>query len=338
MSSPLLTRTYVILAAAWRQRYTILLPIVLLPFLGAMVSMMSAPKYTSHTSFLVQETGKDNPYLADLSVETNLKDRISGLQTLLHSRHILTSVVDELNTEGVELDEAQMEYRIGVLSSAISVQLIGSNLISVVMFSDEPSNMKRTVAAVSKHFISALLEPSQSSISSSETFLKQQLNELEIGLQAAENKMAIYKHDHADELPESHSNNLTRLRESQSTFEEKQVELAGAKEVIANMQNKVLELDPVLAELESKLVELRSELALKRARYTDKHSTVRGLLRKIDRLEEERKRLFNKEPIASEDIERFWSIRQSNDESDGNSNLLMSQISGLQLEQQKVRR
>lgn len=338
MSSPLLTRTYVIFAAAWRQRYTILLPILILPFLGAMVSMMSAPKYTSHTSFLVQETGKDNPYLSDLSVETNLKDRISGLQTLLHSRHILTSVVEELNVEGTELNEKQMEYRIGVLSSAISVQLVGSNLIKIVMFSDEPQNMKSTVNAVSKHFITALLEPSQSSISSSETFLKQQLDELEVTLKAAEDKMAKYKHDHADELPASHANNLMRLRESQSSLEEKQVELAGAKQVIANMQNKVLELDPVLAELESKLVELRSELALLRARYTDKHSSVRGLLRKIDRLEEERSRLFKKEPIASEDIERFWSVRQSSEDNEGSSELLMSQISGLQQEQQKVRR
>lgn len=338
MSSPLLQSTYNILAAAWRQRYTIILPIFILPILGALVSLMSPPKYTSHTSFLVQETGKDNPYLSDLSVETNLKERISGLETLLHSRHILTSVVEELHEDDEQpFDEAQLEYEINILSSAISVKLIGKNLIQIVMFSDKPTDMKKTVSAVSKHFISSLLEPSQSSISSSEKFLRQQLDELEVTLQAAEERMAKYKHDHADELPESHQNNLQRLRMSQTTLEEKEVELAGARLVIENLQSKVLELDPVLAELETNLVELRSDLALKRARYTDKHSSVRGLLRKIDRLEQERQRLINKKSIDSEDIERFWSIRQTN-EAEGGSDLLMSQISGLQQEQQKVKR
>ena len=44
MSSPLLTRSYQILSGAWRQRYVIMLPILILPLVGALVSMLSAPK------------------------------------------------------------------------------------------------------------------------------------------------------------------------------------------------------------------------------------------------------------------------------------------------------
>jgi polysaccharide chain length determinant protein (PEP-CTERM system associated) len=326
------------MAGAWRQRYAIILPIIILPILGVIVSLLSSPKYKSHMSFLVQETGKDNPYLSDLSVETNLKERMSGLKTLLHSRHILTKVVEELKGEETPLTEGQMEQQIRILSSAITVDMFGKNLITIVMYSANPKDMKRTLDAIGRHFIVSLLAPAQSSISASEQFLKQELALLEISLLQAESNMAVYKSEHADELPESHQSNITRLRESQTLLEEKQVALAGAREVIENLQQKVLELDPVLAELETNLVKFKGELALLRARYTDKHSKVQALLRKVGRLEQERQRLFDKGSVSSEDIERFWSIRTPSANDQETSGLLMSQISGLQLEQQQVRR
>jgi polysaccharide chain length determinant protein (PEP-CTERM system associated) len=338
MASQLLARSYNIMAGAWRQRYNLLLPIVILPIIAIVVSLLSTPRYQSHMSFLVQETGKDNPYLTDLAVATNLKARMSGLKTLLHSRHILTRVVEELSTSKQPVGEVEMEYQIGLLSSAITVNLIGSNLINIVMHSDDPNNMKATLAAVSKHFISTLLAPAQSSISSSEVFLSQQIKQLEESLRTAEEKMAQYKSNHADELPESHLHNIARLRRSQTLLEEKQVQLAGANLVIGNLQNKVLELDPVLAELETNLVKFRADLAMKRARYTDQHSSVRALLRKIGRLEKQRQQLFKKQPVSSQDIERFWSIRQSATAQNGTSDLLMSQISALQQEQQTIKR
>ncbi|MCJ8274245.1 MAG: chain-length determining protein, partial [Psychrosphaera sp.] len=88
--------------------------------------------------------------------------------------------------------------------------------------------MNRSVDAVSQHFISSLLAPGRSSISSSETFLKQELARLEVTLRQAEENMADYKRTHADELPESHQLNISRLRQSQGVLEEKRVQLAGA--------------------------------------------------------------------------------------------------------------
>jgi len=202
--------------------------------------------------------------------------------------------------------------------------------------------METTLSAVSKHFISNLLAPAQSSISNSEEFLRQELKQLEESLHKAETQMAEYKSTHADELPSSHQSNISRLRQSRDTLQEKMVQLAGAKQVTKNLQTRVLELDPVLAELETNMVGLKSQLALLRAKYTDKHSSVRAVLRQIKRLEEERQRLFKKDKISSEEIERFWSLKQPTTTEQGttpaSSGLLMTQISALQTEQQSIRR
>lgn len=341
MSSPVLYRSYQIFCGAWRQRYVILLPMLILPIIGGLVSMMSAPKYKSHMSFLVQETGKDNPYLSDLSVETNLKGRMSGLKTLLHSRHILTQVVQELHqandkpaADEKPLSESELEYRISVLSSAIQVHLAGANLISIVMYSDAPNNMKYTLDIVGKHFVQALLAPAQSSISNSEQFLAHQIEQLEKSLREAEQKMADYKSTHADELPASHQANMARLREAQSLLAEKSTELAGAKLVMTNLQNKMLEMDPVLADVENNLVKLKSQLSQLRTRYTEKHRNVKAVLSQIERMELQRKKLFIQRPVDPEAIERFWSTKT--DPLSGE--LSLTQISALQQEQQKIKR
>ena len=88
-------RFIIILNAAWRQRYVIVLPMLIMPFAGSFVGKMAPEKYVSHTSMLIQETAKMNPFLEDISVSTMLKERLAALSTLLKSRHILRSVAKE---------------------------------------------------------------------------------------------------------------------------------------------------------------------------------------------------------------------------------------------------
>lgn len=54
-------RFIIILNAAWRQRYVIVLPMLIMPFAGYFVGKMAPEKYVSHTSMLIQETAKNEP-------------------------------------------------------------------------------------------------------------------------------------------------------------------------------------------------------------------------------------------------------------------------------------
>ena len=87
---------YLILMAAWRQRYLILVPIIVMPLMGGIIASTRGKIFDTHTTILVQETSKLNPFLEDLSVSTNLKERMAALDTLVHSRHVLFSVAEQL--------------------------------------------------------------------------------------------------------------------------------------------------------------------------------------------------------------------------------------------------
>lgn len=49
-----------LLHGAWRRRYLIVIPLLVLPILGFVVSKMMPTKYVAHTSMLIQETAKMN--------------------------------------------------------------------------------------------------------------------------------------------------------------------------------------------------------------------------------------------------------------------------------------
>lgn len=69
-------RIFIILESAWRRRYLIVLPIILMPFIGLTIAKLAPKHYDSHTSMLIQETAKMNPFLEDLAVSTMLKRAI----------------------------------------------------------------------------------------------------------------------------------------------------------------------------------------------------------------------------------------------------------------------
>ncbi|GAL25609.1 polysaccharide biosynthesis chain length regulator SypO [Vibrio variabilis] len=59
--SDLKLRLLIIMTAAWRRRYAIVIPMLIMPIIAYAIGAMTPPKYRSHTSMLIQETAKMNP-------------------------------------------------------------------------------------------------------------------------------------------------------------------------------------------------------------------------------------------------------------------------------------
>lgn len=330
-------RTFTLLSGAWRRRYVIALPIILLPILGLFVGIFSPKQYTSHTSMLVQETAKMNPFLEDLAVSSKLKERMAALQTLLHSRHILGAVAQERGYITDETTPAKHDEIIANLSSSLSVKLAGKDLIRIDLNAENPDGMKETLEAVSQHFTDQLLAPERSSMKDSSYFLSEQLQRRRIDLDNSENALAVFKDKHRAELPELHLSNMTRLAQLKQRLSERQAELAGAQKSLGGLDNQLSKTNPVVGKIEEQIVRLRSQLALLKTRYTDQHSKVQTVLYELKRLEDERQQVIS----TTQNIvgtEQLWDIASSRSVSmnDQVQPLLVSQLKNLQLAQSKV--
>ena len=170
-------RVYRICAGAWRRRYAVALPILVMPLVGLLVANMNAKYYTAHTSLLIQETANMNPFMQDFAVSAMLKERIATIRTLLHSRHILAKVAEQQGLIDANTDSERIDRVVGRLSAALKVSMPGKDLIRIDYRSDSAKNMKQTLESVSEHFIEQLLAPERLSMRGSTEFLEQQLEQ-----------------------------------------------------------------------------------------------------------------------------------------------------------------
>ena len=341
-------RFYFILAGAWRRRYTILMPIIILPLFAILISFIGSKNYASHTSMLIQETSKLNPFLEDLAVSSMLKERINSLKILLHSRHILGAVALDRGLVDENTTPQQHDQIIDKLSAALNIQMLGKDLIRIDYQSSSPVGMKEMLQSVSTQFIDQVLAPERSSMNDSSRFLSEHLRKRQIELDKAELAMAEFKDTHAAELPELYLTNVARLSQMKQRLFERQAELDGATRSLGGINQQLSKTDPVLGLIEQKIIRLQSELALLRSRYTEKHSLVISALKNLKRLEQERQKLLSNED-ESLSIEKLWALGNNfqvnnsleNDPSKSskvakNQPLLISQLENMQLTSDKV--
>ncbi|MBE1273965.1 GumC family protein [Enterovibrio baiacu] len=334
------TLTYkflILLDGAWRRRYVIMMPIIILPLMGTAIGLMSPKKYNSHTSMLIQETSKMNPFLEDLAVSAKMKERFSGLQTLLHSRHILGKVAIEQELIAEDSDPVLVDETIANLSEGLSMTTIGKDVIRIDYRAGNPEGMKETLEIVSQHVIEELLAPERSSMKDSSFFLSEHIKFRRQELDKAEAALTEFKTEHSDGLPALQLANLSRIEALKQRLSEKEAEMAGAQRGLGGLDQQLSSTNPVIGKIEDQIVKIRSELALLKARYTDQHSLVQGANRSLRRLEEQRTQLLSN-TSETVDASQLWDIASSSTmETDGESQpLLISQLENLQLARSKV--
>ncbi|GLO63433.1 chain-length determining protein [Vibrio sp. MACH09] len=334
--SELKLRLFKLLCSAWRQRYVIVIPMLILPIIGGIVSYVSAKQYRSHTSMLIQETAKMNPFLEDIAVSTGFKERINGLRTLLKSRHILHSVAREQNLINDDMSPQQQEQVVRQLANSLSVKQIGNDFVSITLTSKNRDEIKPVLESVSKHFIEQLLAPERSSIKDSSEFLSIHINERREALNSAELALTKFQTQHPDISPTLQQENLSRLATLKQNLAEKQALLAGIEKSLGSIDQQLSNSNPVVGRLEEEIIETKSELTLLKAKYTDNHSLVQSKERQLYRLETDRSRLINS-TTSQLSSDTLWDIASTSaiSSSDETPNLLVTQLHSLQLARAK---
>ena len=320
------------LEAAWRRRYVLVVPLLVMPILAIGVGKLTPDVYHSHTSMLIQESAKMNPFLQDIAVETQFKERINALRTLLKSRHVLGTVAREQGLITDDTPTTKAEEVIRRLSSSLSVSQTGKDFVTIGLSASRPDGMKELLESVSHHFIEQLLAPERSSIQDSSRFLEMHITQRLEELQKAERALAEFQNQNPTTTPEFLNENLSRMALLKQNLAEKEALLAGADKGLGSLDQQLSRTNPVLGKIEEKIIDIRSELTLLTARYTDNHSAVVASRRELQRLESEREKLLEEgQKNLSSDV--LWDIASSSTTNDLSSirPLLIAQLENLQV-------
>ncbi len=342
MSSEMLRNLFRLLSAAWRRRYTICVPILIMPVIGFMASFMAPKYYEAHTTILLQNTTELNPILEDFTISTNLEERQLALQILLKSRKVLKGVAKAVGFIDYKSSEEQIDEAIDELSSALSI-VFGGELVKIYYRSQNKTDIKELLTKVTQHFLTLVQAPQKSWQVASTQFLKDQVDSRHKELSDAELKLSEYKARFALELPELHKANVTRLAELRQLLMEKETELVGAKAAMEEFNGNLAQTNPVIGKLEERIINTRTTLSMLRSRYTEKHSKVQTLVRELDRLQAERQRMIaESSQLKTEDVQRLWNLASStpsvsmDNPQGGQTTILASQLQAVQEAKAKV--
>lgn len=336
---PIVEIVQLLLWSAWRRRYLIVLPMLLLPVLGGIAGHYAPKTYETRMTVLIQEPGKLNPFLEDLAVKTNLKDRMAALTSLLTSRHVMLSVAQDLGLLGKDADEKKVDRVVADLSAAVSVQLIGQELVELRYRANTPADIDKAMMRIGERFMERVEAPEDSSMRNSVDFLGRELNGMTARLDAAEKDVASYRAENATLLPDQRAANLQRLAALRDQLSEHEIKLAGAETDYSQTRERLANTDPVIGRMEAEIVATRAELAVLRSRYTDEHSKVQAAQRRLERLEDERARMIaaTRDATAGTDLDRLWNMAAVVGKDDkGQPPLLVSQIAILEAARKHV--
>ncbi len=321
-----------LLYAGWRRRYLICVPAILLLPLSILGSRYAPKTYEARTILLLQETGKENPFLKDFVVGLHVKERISALRALVKSEHVLLKVLKDIKTPEELADPRYVAIEMRKLGGAITVELIGTDLLELRLRSGVPQGMGRTLGAIKQRFLERLLSPERSTLGATRKFLADQLAERKKALDAAEQDMAEFRIRYADKLPGLLTSSVQQLGSLQHQLQERTMQLSAARTAFETVKGQAATTNPIITSLEESIVKLTTELAALRARYTSEHSLVQAAERKLARLQSERASYIDvSRNIASADFDKLWNLSASARE-DGRKvpPLLMSQVTRLQ--------
>jgi polysaccharide chain length determinant protein (PEP-CTERM system associated) len=283
------------LAMLRRRLKVILIPALLAPLAGFLVSFAFAPKYTSRALVMVDEQKVPEGYVQPVVTE-DLSQRIASMEQQVLSRNRLTPVIDRfgLAKKGKSIDDVVDEIQKNVTIEAVLPDITAARRKRPGQESNMPGfyvnftwDNARDAQQICSELTSMLLAENlkaRTQVAQSTTeFLTRQLEEAKKNLNDQDSKMAIFKRQYMGQLPGDADNNLkilmglnSQLDANTQTLNRAQQDRSYTESLLAQQlaawkstQNAT---NPQT--LEQQLAALQSQLITLEARYTADHPDV----------------------------------------------------------------
>ena len=329
---------YLALYAVYMRIKLFILPLIVVPIVITFLAATAEKQYTNHATILIEESALLNPYLDDLSFSFDLSNRMAALRTLVISRKVLIAVARDTGLVAADAPPANIEEIHQKLSKALSLSLVGDELVRVNFIWHERSQMKLVLEKIVEKFIESLLAPTKASLDTSEQFFYQQLVSLREELEISEEELANFKTHNRNTLPTVLHSNRQTFDKLLSDKQQKLITLSGAKARLSSLTNKMGQANPILGKLEERIITVESEFSFLKTRYTDKHSKVISKKRELVNLKTRQQALIeNSKDIDIKNLDQLWQMANTLPSGkDNETSMLVSQILAIKEKKNEV--
>jgi polysaccharide chain length determinant protein (PEP-CTERM system associated) len=285
------------LAMLRRQLKVILIPVLLAPLAGFLISYAFAPRYTSQSLVLVETQKVPEGYVQPV-VTQDITQRIATMQQQVLSQKQLEAMVQRLGlAKGKSVDDAIEEIRDEVRKNpliewvtpdamALRQHRPGQNDIPgfyVDFTASDPQQAQRICTELTSMLLAENLKTREQTAQSTTDFLARQVDQAKRDIDGLDAKLANFKKQYMGQLPGDEDNNLKLLAGLNSQLDAYTQSLNRAQQdrvytqsllsqQLAAWSSSQTSMNP--ENLQKQLADLQSQLLTLQGRYTADHPDV----------------------------------------------------------------
>jgi polysaccharide chain length determinant protein (PEP-CTERM system associated) len=283
------------LAMLRRRMKVILIPTLLAPLAGFLISYAFAPKYTSQSLVLVEEQKVPDNYVKSVVTE-DITQRIATMQQQVLSRNRLQPMIANLQLakKGKSVDDIIDDIRANLTVEPVQPDITASTKkkpgqgtdlpgFYVNYTADNPHDAQQICSQLTSMLLEENLKIREGVAQGTTEFLTGQLDSAKKNLDDQDGRLAIFKKQYMGQLPGDEENNLkllmglnSQLDSTTQTLNRAQQDKTYAESLLAQQvaawkssQNST---NPQT--LQQQLAALQSQLITLQARYTDDYPDV----------------------------------------------------------------
>ena len=278
-----------------RRLKVILIPALLAPLAGFLISFAFPPKYTSQSLVLVEEQKVPEGYVKPVVTE-DISQRIATMQQQVLSRNRLAPMIDRfgLAKNGKSVDDVVDDIRKNLAIQPVQPDITAARRkrpgqegdmpgFYVSFTADNARDAQQICSELTSMLLAENLKARTQVAQSTTEFLSRQLEEAKKNLDDQDAKMAVFKRQYMGQLPGDEDNNLKILMGLNSQLDANTQSLNRAQQdrsytesllaqQLAAWKSTQTATNPQT--LEQQLAALQSQLITLQARYTDDHPDV----------------------------------------------------------------
>jgi polysaccharide chain length determinant protein (PEP-CTERM system associated) len=293
-----------ILAIARRRIWWLIVPILLGPILGYLISLQVKPVFTSQAFVLVEQQKVPDAFVPSMVMD-QLEIRLMTMQDQILSRSRLQPIIEEFGLYQSDNGHPPMDELVARLRQDITITPIRPDASALRGFyikvnADNAGTAQRVCTRVLTMFMDENLKTRSERAESTTQFLTSQLDDAKRKLDDNDAKLAEFKTRYLGRLPSDEQNNLQMLSTLSSRLDAVNESIAQMRQQrvtqMAMLAQQTASSRPASAvssspsEMEKQLSDLRAQLATLEARYTPEHPEVIAIKEQIEALQQKLQR------------------------------------------------
>ena len=302
---------------AIRKRKTAIISIFsVILFLTVLIAYLLPAIYKSSSTILIEQQ-EIPPELVMSTVTSYAAERIQTIQARVMTRTNLLEMVEKF---GLYEDERKIETKeeivermhddvsLNVISAEVVDPRTGRPSAATIAFSlsfqgESPSKVQRVANELTTLYLNENLTSRSQKATETSVFFKEETERLGKQIDELEGKLAVFKQEHADALPELQALNLNVLQRKETELTTIDTTLRALEEKSFYLTGQLAQLDPgnpAVPGTADRLKSLRTMYISVRSKYSDEHPDVLRLKSEIESLEKETGKSNSADVIADE--------------------------------------